>query len=467
MGMAVKVNPNIFREYDIRGIVDEDLTVDVLTVLGRAYGTLIEQKIGRPARVALGRDVRASSKQFSAAFIQGLEATGCEAVDVGEVPTPVLYFAVGELDVDGGVVITASHNPPEFNGLKLRWRSGASSVPLDPDEVQQLRVIVETDDFATGQGTSRRVEILQRYIEYVKSRIHLKRRLKVALDSGNGVAGPTALTIFQDLGCEVAPLYIEPDSSFPHHIPNPLKPENVVDLIDLVRREGCDVGIGLDGDGDRCGVVDNNGSILWPDQYLIPLARQALERRGPAAIVFDVKTSLALQEDVRSHGGIPIMWKTGYPNISEKRKKEHAPLAGEFSGHVFFDDPRIDFDDGTFTACQVLAFLSGLNEPLSQVMASAPQYVATPEERLFCPDDQKFTVIKRVQEHFERDHRVITIDGARVDFGDGWGLVRASNTEPNLTMRFEAKTDQRLKEIRDEVLAHLAIYPVLDVTNIL
>ncbi|HEV3310950.1 MAG TPA: phosphomannomutase/phosphoglucomutase [Chloroflexota bacterium] len=466
MTTTTTVNPTIFREYDIRGIVGEDLTPEVLTIIGRSYGTLVNRKLGRPGRIVVGRDVRASSKEFSAAYIDGLKSTGCEAVDVREVPTPVLYFAVGALDADGGTVITASHNPPAFNGLKMRWRSGGSSVPLDTDEVQELYKIIDSGDFAAGEGSSLTHDILGEYIAYVKSRFKLNRRLKVALDSGNGVAGPTALTIFQDLGCEVVPLFIEPDSSFPNHIPNPLKEENLVDLIAAVKREKCDLGIGLDGDGDRCGVIDNAGGILWPDQYLIPLARQALQN-GPAAIIFDVKTSLSLQEDIQARGGIPIMWKTGYPNISEKRKQEHAPLAGEFSGHVFFNDERIDFDDGTFTGCNVLSYLANHSESLVEVIDSAPHYVASSEQRLFCPDTEKFRVIKSVQDHYERDHKVITIDGARVVFGDGWGLVRASNTEPNLTMRFEAKTADKMNAIRDGMLAHLATYPEVDVTKIL
>ena len=422
--------------------------------------------MGDPGRVVIGRDVRASSKEFSAAYIEGLESTGCEVIDVKEVPTPVLYFAVGALNADGGTVITASHNPPAFNGLKMRWRSGGSSTPLDTEEVQELLRIIQAGEFASAEGSTHTHDILGEYIDYVKSRFKLGRRLKVALDSGNGVAGPTALTILQDLGCEVVPLFIEPDSSFPNHIPNPLKEENLVDLIAAVKREGCDLGIGLDGDGDRCGVIDNAGGILWPDQYMIPLSRQALAN-GAASIVFDVKTSLSLQEDIAAHGGIPIMWRTGYPNISEKRKAEHSPLAGEFSGHVFFNDARIDFDDGTFTACNVLSFLANHEEPLADIIASAPQYVASSEQRLFCPDTEKFRIIKGVQDFFAKDHDVITIDGARVVFDDGWGLVRASNTEPNLTMRFEARTAEGMNAIRDQMLKHLSTYPELDVTTIL
>ena len=466
MATTVQVNPTIFREYDIRGIVGDDLSPEVLSVIGQAYGTLVNRKLGRPGRIVVGRDVRASSREFSAAYIEGLVATGCEAIDVKEVPTPVLYFAVGELDADGGTVITASHNPPAFNGLKMRWRSGGSSIPLDTEEVQDLLKIIQSGEFADAEGSAHTHDVLGAYITYVKSRFRLDRRLKVALDSGNGVAGPTALTVLQDLGCDVVPLFIEPDSSFPNHIPNPLKEENLVDLIAAVKREGCDIGIGLDGDGDRCGVIDNAGGILWPDQYMIPLSRQVLEKAS-AAIVFDVKTSLSLQQDIKSHGGLPIMWRTGYPNISEKRKHEHAPLAGEFSGHVFFNDSRIDFDDGTFTACNVLSYLANHTESLADIIASAPLYVATSEQRLFCPDTEKFRIIKSVQEHFAKDHEVITIDGARVVFGDGWGLVRASNTEPNLTMRFEAKTADEMNALRNEMLAHLATYPELDITKIL
>lgn len=466
MSVSVSVNPTIFREYDIRGIVGEDLTPDVLTIIGRAYGTLIRSRVEVAPRVVLGRDVRASSRDFSAALTRGLRSTGCDVVDVGPVPTPVLYFAVGAVDAHGGMVVTASHNPPEFNGLKLRWREDSSSVPLAPDEVQEVRKIAESGNFADGDGGYSEHEIIREYIDYIKSRVRFDRKLKIVLDSGNGVAGPSAVDLLQELGVDVIGLYIEPDSSFPHHIPNPLKEENLVDLIAQVRETNADIGIGLDGDGDRCGVVDNQGNVLWPDQYLIPLSRRAL-KSGPAAIVFDVKASMALPEDITAHGGRPIMWKTGYPNISRKRKEEHSPLAGEFSGHVFFDDPRIDFDDGTFTTCNILEFLSQQNELLSDLMASAPQYFATPEQRLFCPDTEKFRIIEDVRRHFSAEYKVIQIDGARVEFGDGWGLVRASNTEPNLTMRFEAKTQERMEEIRGIILKQLATYPELDVSHIL
>jgi phosphomannomutase len=466
MSISVKINPTIFREYDIRGIVNEDLTPEVLNVLGRAYGTFIRSRLGRPARVTVGRDVRASSQTFAAALSDGLRSTGCNVIDIGAVPTPVMYFSVAAVDADGGLEVTASHNPPEFNGLKLRWREGQTSIPLSPDEVQRLRQIAESGDFATGNGGYSTYDVLPEYVDYVRNKVHLERKLRVVLDGGNGVAGPAAQTIMQELGCEIIPLYIEPDSTFPHHIPNPLKPENMQDLIAKVKETKADIGIALDGDGDRCGVVDNDGAILWPDQYLIPLERHVL-RRGSAPIVFDVKASMALIEDIQAHSGTPVMWKTGYPNISRKRKEVGAPLAGEFSGHVFFNDPRIDFDDGIFTACHVLEYLSHQQESLSGIMASAPRYFATPEQRIYCPDTEKFRIVDDVRRHFSQHYHVIDIDGARIDFGDGWGLVRASNTEPNLTMRFEAKTPERMEEIRSIILKQLAQYPELDVNHIL
>jgi phosphomannomutase len=471
------VDPSMFREYDIRGFVDQNFTEAVLERIGQAFGTFIaslRESRGAsqgPGTLAVGRDVRLSSSRYARSFIAGLRATGADIVDIGQVPTPLLYFAVNRLDTDGGGVVTASHNPPEYNGLKVRKREPdiPTGLPLLPGEIQEVRRLAQEGTFrAAPLGAIREQDVFEDYVEYVKSRITLARKVKVVVDAGNGAAGPVAVRTLTAIGCDVVPLYCDPDGTFPNHMPDPLKPENLQDLIAKVRETGADMGVALDGDGDRLGVVDDQGEILWADQYLILLARKALRDRPGCSIVFDVKCSMALSEEIERLGGKPVMSRTGYPNIMARRSEVDGGLAGELSGHMFFNDPVIDFDDGTFAAANLLQAISQEDAKLSEIVARLPRYYSTPEERFYCPDDQKFAVIDQLRQDFERDPKVteiIALDGARVIYEDGWGLVRASNTEPALTTRFEAKTKARVEEIRHEFLDRLAKIPAVDLTR--
>ncbi len=465
------INPLIFREYDIRGLVGDDLSLPVLNALGAGFGRFLvgldrpAERTGPPTAV-VGHDARLTSPGYARALAAGLAAQGVTVTWIGEVPTPVLYFAVNTLGTDGGAVVTASHNPPQFNGLKVRKRgpvADAPGIPLASSELQELRLLA-TESRERGAPQSERLDILDDYIAYVVTRVRQQRSLKVVIDAGNGVAGPTCVRLLAALGNEVIPLYCDPDGSFPNHIPDPLKPENLADLQQKVVEVGADVGVALDGDGDRLGVVDNRGRILWPDQYLMILARGALAD-GPQRIVFDVKCSLALIEEIERLGGTPVMWRTGYPNIMAKRREEGAALAGEYSGHLFFDDPVIDFDDGSFAASQLLATLAAQSEPLSALVDRLPRYHSTAEERYFCADDAKFGVIERLHAQYEGRYPLVTLDGIRVTFDGGWGLVRASNTEPALTTRFEAETPELLQEIRAQMLNDLDQLPDVDLSR--
>jgi len=464
----------MFREYDIRGLVDQNFTEEVLARTGKAFGTFLAQKRGGSSgagSLAVGRDVRLSSARYANSFIAGLRSTGADVVDVGQVPTPLVYFAVNHLNSDGGGAVTASHNPPQYNGLKLRKREPESpnGLPLQPNEIQSVLRFAQEGDFrVAARGSYREHNVEAAYVQYVASRITLARKTKVVLDAGNGVAGPVAVKTLKALDCEVIELYCEPDGNFPNHMPDPLDPKNLQDLIKRVKETGADVGVALDGDGDRLGVVDDRGEILWADQYLILLARDALRERPGASVVFDVKCSMALSEEIERMGGRPVMSRTGYPNIMERRREVDAALAGELSGHVFFNDPVIDFDDGTFAAANLLQAISRESGKLSDWVATVPKYHPTPEERFYCPDDQKFDVIKLLTAEFRGQsdvRRVIDLDGARVVLEDGWGLVRASNTEPALTTRFEAKSEARAREIRQRFMDRLAKIPAVDLAR--
>ena len=464
------VDGSMFREYDIRGFVDQNFTEPVLERIGKGYGTFLARLYGDsgPGTLAVGRDVRLSSARYAKSLITGLRSTGANVIDIGQVPTPLVYFAVNTLHTDGGAAVTASHNPPQYNGLKLRKRAPdqPNGLPLLPNEIQELSRLAQHGPFRTAsEGTLHQQSVEEDYVQYVQRRIKLARKLKVVVDAGNGVAGPVAVRTLEAIGCEVIPLYCDPDGNFPNHMPDPLKPENLRDLIARVKETGADVGIALDGDGDRLGVVDDKGEILEADRYLVLLAAKALREHPGASIVFDVKCSMALSQEIERMGGKPVMSRTGYPNIMARRREVHAVLAGELSGHMFFGDPVIDFDDGSFAGANVLQAVSQEDRPLSAVVASLPKYHFTPEERFYCPDDQKFAVIDQVREQFRHDPRVkniVDLDGARVSFDGGWGLVRASNTEPALTTRFEAETPERVQEIRHDFLDRLGKIPAVD-----
>ncbi len=435
---------SIFRAYDIRGVVGKDLSEDMAQNIGKAFGTYVGG-----GDIVVGADCRLSSPALNDALIKGLVSVGCNVTDIGMVPTPVLYFSIRCCEMDGGIMITGSHNAAEYNGFKMCRGTEA----LYGDSIQKIRRIIESGDYSVGNGRVVKKEITEDYMLLVKEKIKLGRPLKVVVDAGNGSAGPTALKLFKDLGCTVVPLYCEPDGSFPNHHPDPTVDAVLADLIERVRVEDADFGVAYDGDGDRAGFVDDKGSIIRGDQALMLFSREILKKHKKAKIILEVKCSQALIEDIKEHGGIPIMYRTGHSFIKKKMKEEDALLAGEMSGHFFFADNYYGFDDAIFASLRMAQILSNSDMLLSDIIARTPQYESTPEIRIPCPDDVKFKIVGEITEKFKKSYDVITVDGARIQFKDGWGLVRASNTEPALILRFEAKTKKRLAEIK-EIIEH-------------
>jgi phosphomannomutase/phosphoglucomutase len=436
------MNPGIFREYDIRGIVDEDLTDEVVRLLGQGFATYMFQKGKR--RVVVGRDGRLSSPRYCEALVQGMISGGLEIVDIGVCPTPVFYFSLFHLDKEGGVMITGSHNPPEFNGFKVC----VGKETIFGEEIQNLRKIIEAGKFAAGKGSVAFQEVIPAYQNYLLQNIHLDRSVKLVIDSGNGTAGAVAPRIFRELGCWLEDLYSAVDGRFPHHHPDPTVPENMKDLIAKVQEIGAEVGIGYDGDADRIGVVDPLGNIIWGDQLLILFVREVLRNHPGATIVSEVKCSQNLYDDIAKHGGRGIMWKAGHSLLKSKMKEEKALLGGEMSGHIFFADRYFGYDDAIYASCRLLEILSMSGKSIPELLSDVPKTFNTPEIRVDCPDDQKFALVDRVRESFRKEYPIVDVDGVRVLFPDGWGLVRASNTQPALVLRFEARSTQRLAEIR-------------------
>jgi phosphomannomutase/phosphoglucomutase len=442
----------IFREYDIRGTVGDQLTPEVARAVGQAFVTLWGGKTWeeRP-RLAVGRDNRPSGKALANAVIEGIMAAGGTAVDVGELPTPALYFATHVLSVDGGVQVTGSHNPPEFNGLKLTLGGEA----VFGQDIQRLRERIMAGRLLAGPGGTRESDtsILSRYREAIIERNGpLPRRVRVVVDCGNGVSSLIAVETLRQLGAEVVALFCESDGTFPHHHPDPTVPENLRDLQAAVAREGVELGIAFDGDGDRIGAVDDQGRVVFGDQLLVLLGRDLARRVGPgAAVIFDVKCSAVLPQELERVGLRPVMWKTGHSLIKQKMKELGAPLAGEMSGHMFFGGDWYGFDDALFAAARLLRFVAELGGPLSRLLADLPPTVATPELRVACPDERKFALVERGAQYFAARYPVVTLDGVRITFPEGWGLLRASNTQPVLVMRFEAANAAALAAYRAEV----------------
>ncbi|PMP66559.1 MAG: phosphomannomutase [Thermodesulfobacterium geofontis] len=443
----MKISPYIFREYDIRGKVGFDFTEEVVREIGRAYGTVIKRKRGN--KVCCGRDGRSSSPFLQEALIEGILSTGIEVVNIGICPTPVMYFSLFIFeDLDGGIQVTGSHNPPEFNGLKIC----VGKETLFGAQIQEIRNLIEKRDFEKGKGQVEERKVLDKYIDYVCKNVELKRPLKVVIDPGNGVCGLTAPEIFKRLGCEIECIFCEVDGNFPNHFPDPVVPENLKWLKERVLKEGYDVGFGYDGDGDRIGVIDERGNIIWGDQLLIIFAKDLLKKYPGAKIIGEVKCSRTLYETIAKLGGIPIMWKTGHSLIKNKMKEEKALLAGEMSGHIFFADKWFGFDDGVYASLRLVEIISQNNIPLSEYLKDIPKMYSTPEIRKECPDEIKFKVVKRLIEKFKKKGlNVVDIDGARIEFKEGWALVRASNTQPVLVLRFEAETEDFLKLLQDRV----------------
>ena len=444
------INPHVFREYDIRGVAGKDLTDDFVYELGRALGTYFHHR--EAGRIAVGRDCRLSSPGFRDALVRGLVGAGRHVVDLGVVPTPLVYFATFTLGVQGAVQITGSHNPPGENGFKVCLGKSTLFGP----EIQQIRVLMESGHLVSGQGEVEEHAIIPAYRAHVSGTLltgAIKRR--VVVDSGNGTGGLVAPALYREMGIEVVELHSEPDGRFPHHHPDPTVLENLRDLIRAVKEERADLGIAFDGDADRIGVVDQEGRILWGDQLLVLFSREILRERPGAKVIGEVKCSQLLFDDVARHGGRPLMWKVGHSLIKAKMREEGAVLAGEMSGHLFFADRYFGYDDAMYAGARLLELLSRMKGTLSSLLADLPPVVNTPEIRIPCPDDRKFQVVKGLAEAYSKDHEVIDVDGARVLFPDGWGLVRASNTQPVLVMRFEARNSEALERIRMQVETRL------------
>ena len=441
----------IFRQYDIRGVVGEDLTEEAAVAIGQAYAALLDER-GISGPVAVGRDNRPSGTALRAALVTGLTTRGRDVIDIGVGPTPLLYWSLHHLTVAGGIQITGSHNPPEFNGFKICIGTGS----LHGDGIQRLRELLDAPATA-HTGTVSSVDLNAAYADDIVTRTGpLPRRLKVVFDAGNGAGGPLAEAIFARMNIDATYLFCESDGTFPNHHPDPTVEENLVDLIAAVQAHGADIGIAFDGDADRIGIVDAAGTIIWGDYLLLLYARDVFARTGGnQAIIFDVKCSQALPDAITKAGGIPVMWKTGHSLIKDKMKELHAPVAGEMSGHMFFTEGFYGHDDALYAAARILRIVSSSDGSVRDLLADVPSYFSTPELRVDCPDDRKFALVQAASEHFRKSHDVIDVDGARVLYGDGWGLIRASNTQPIVVLRFEALTAQRRDEIRAEFSAWL------------
>ena len=443
----------IFRQYDIRGVVGAELTVDAVRATGRGFAALLKER-GIAPRVVVGRDNRPSGSSLRDALVEGLTECGVDVTDIGVVPTPTMYWCLHHLDVTAGIQVTGSHNPPEFNGLKLC----IGKASLHGEGIQRLYELATGTEFPAGKGSATERAVLDAYVDDIVLRIGtLSRPLKVVADCGNGAASLVAARILKRIGARPTMLFAESDGTFPNHHPDPTVVENLQDLIKAVRDGRADLGIGFDGDADRLGLVDAQGTIVWGDYLLILYARDVLKRTGPGqSIIFDVKCSQALPDAIERAGGKPLMWKTGHSLIKDKMKELDAPIAGEMSGHMFFTEGFYGHDDALYAAARLLRIVADANMPVHDMLADVPRFVSTPELRVDCDDDKKFEVVAAARAWFRARHEVIDVDGVRVLYGDGWGLVRASNTQPILVLRFEARTRERLGEIRAEFANWLA-----------
>src|SRR3990172_312027 len=481
--MITDVNSGIFRQYDIRGIFNKDLTTEIARAIGAAYGVHLlkearsKKQEARRFKISVGRDVRLSSVALSDALIKGILSTGIDVIDIGECPTPLQYFSMFHLNLDGGIMITGSHNPPEYNGFKL----SVGKNTIYGEEIQEVRRIVEgrrQEARGKRQDKDRKIEyydIISAYMDYIKRQFNgLSDRpaIKVVIDAGNGIGGVVAPKLLRELGCDVIELFCEPDGRFPNHHPDPTLPENLKELIRVVKGKKADIGIAYDGDADRIGVVDENGSIIWGDQLMIIFARDMLEnsnvKKGTvpksATFVGEVKCSQIMYDEIQRLGGNAIMWKTGHSLIKSKMKETGAVLAGEMSGHIFFADRYFGYDDAIYASCRLIEILARRrtvkpDTTVSSLLANIPKMYSTPEIRVDCPDKKKFKVVERLYGVFDKLKKnpeleivdIITIDGLRIVFKDGWALVRASNTQPALVTRYEAVTEKRLQEIKEIV----------------
>ncbi len=439
------LKPGIFREYDIRGIADVELKDADIESLGRALGTYIIRHSG--SKICLGRDCRLSSDRLHTSLLKGLLSAGCHVTDVGTVPTPLLYYSGVHFKADGGVMITGSHNPPEYNGFKTVCGTGA----LHGDTIQAIYQIIQNEDFDSGEGTHKTVDIVSPYIDEIAAQFKYDRKVKVVLDAGNGTAGPTVHKLLSKLNVDAVELFFDMDGTFPNHHPDPTVPANLKHLVEAVKKNKAEFGIAFDGDSDRIGAVDEKGNIIYGDILLLIYGREILTRKPGATFIGEVKCSQVLYDKLKELGGNPIMYKTGHSLIKAKMKQENAELAGEMSGHMFFADRYFGYDDAIYAACRLIEIVAKSGKPLSAQTEGIPKLVSTPEIRVDCPDDLKFLVVSRLAGIYRKKRRIVEIDGVRVPFEHGWGLVRASNTQPVLVMRFEAETDELLRQYQAEM----------------
>ncbi len=441
------LKPTIFREYDIRGIASDELLDDGIFELGQAIGSALVRR--GATSFALGRDCRLSSPRLHGVLLEGLMATGLEILDLGTVPTPLLYYSVFHFKTQGGVMITGSHNPAEYNGFKIM----AGESTIHGEDIQQLRHMIERRDFESGRGSVRSVDVVTPYVDEITSQFHFDRRVKVVFDAGNGAAGPVIQKMIRKLNVDAVELFFEMDGSFPNHHPDPTVPKNLEQLVAAVKKHKAELGVAFDGDSDRIGAVDEEGAIVYGDQLMIVYSREILARKPGSTVIGEVKCSQSMYDDIREHGGNAIMWKTGHSLIKAKMKEEKAELAGEMSGHMFFADRYYGFDDALYAACRLIEIVARSGKPLSWQLADLPKTVSTPELRVDCPDETKFEVVRKVREHFAGLYDTLDVDGVRINFPQGWGLVRASNTQPVLVLRFEAASSELLDRYRTEVEA--------------
>lgn len=450
--MSIKINPAIFREYDIRGIAGKDLTPEFAEHLGQAYAQYISDR--KPAggrsrlKISVGRDCRLSSDSYAEAIIRGVTSGGVDVVNIGVCPSPLTYFSVHHFDLDGAIMITGSHNPADYNGFKI----GIGKDTIHGQQVQDLRRIMEKPAVKTDKpGDVSTAEIIPAYLDWVVKNTKPLKKKKIVVDAGNGTASTVAPELFKRLGADVLPLYCELDGRFPNHHPDPTVPANLRDMIALVQKEKADFGVAFDGDSDRIGLCDETGKVIYGDEMMVMFSRNVLKSKPGSTIISEVKSSYRLYDDIAKNGGRPIMWKTGHSLIKSKMKEEKAALAGEMSGHIFFADRFFGFDDAIYAATRVYEIACETAGPLSTVLADLEQTVNTPEIRVDCQEEKKFALVEETKKLLQGAGKVNDIDGIRLDCGDGWGLVRASNTQPVIVLRFEAKTTKRLEEIRGTV----------------
>lgn len=447
----MKINPYIFREYDIRGVVANDFPPDFVQALGRGFGTFVRRQGGK--EITISGDVRLSTPDLIYVFKNGILETGVDVIDIGIIPTPVNYYSMFKLDVAGAVQITGSHNPPEMNGFKLSFQKAA----VYGKQIQEIKNLLINDDFEQGKGTEVKYKLLEEYISMIIEKISFGREMKVAMDCGNAAACLAAPKIFKALQVNITELYCEVDGRFPNHHPDPTVAENIKDLVRTVKDGQYDVGIAYDGDADRIGIVDDLGNVVWADT-IMSLFLPEIVKQGDE-IIFDVKCSQALEDEIIRLGGKPVIWKTGHSLIKQRMKELGCKFGGEMSGHLFFADDYFGYDDAIYVSARFVQMLSNQNKKLSELIAVLPHYYSTPELRMECVnDEEKFKIAKSAADYFNKNYNCLNIDGVRIKFNDGWGLVRASNTQPVIVCRFEANNPDSLEEIKSLVLNKLVEY---------